>query len=232
MSTSVKIAKCAVKGVYHDFISLPCQDAVGSYVDGNYTCICLCDGCGSVENSELASKFICDNLPKYLCHNFDYFYNLEDEMIASKLIEDMKSQASEEGIKLDCTMLTVVSDGEKEIILHIGDGIIIAQDMICEGISLPENGDEDNETYYLSGKEAFKHLRIKRASNKAYFLTSDGISYLIYSNGSVLPAVDIMLNWLRDNDEKAVEKQCLSEIERLFKQRSNDDISIVMMYKI
>lgn len=232
MDTVIKIAKMMATGVYHDTIEAPCQDAVNSFKDGGYASIVLCDGCGSIPGSENAAKLVTNFLPKYLCDNFREFEILKDDLLKKIILAEISNQAKTENINLDCTLLALVTNGEKELIFHIGDGIIIGSEKNeYEVISYPENGNNNNETFFLSGEMALNHLRVYRNNKEAYFLTSDGISDLIYSNNNVLPAVSIMLNWLKDNDEKKVEEKCLFEIERLFKQRTNDDISVGMIYK-
>lgn len=230
MDTVIKIAKVVATGVYHDALNISCQDAIGSYKKDNYASIVLCDGCGSVAGSEKAAKLITSFLPKYLCDNFKEFEALRDELIKQIIFLEILNQGQNHNINLDCTLLALVTDGKKELVFHLGDGIIIGdKNSEYKVISYPENGKNDNETFFLSGNKALEHLRIYREKNNAYFLTSDGISHLIYSNGEILPAVSIMINWLKNNDEKIVEDKCLFEIERLFKQRTNDDISLGMI---
>lgn len=226
-----KIATCAEKGIYHEASNLLCQDAVGKCKTDNLAAVVLCDGAGSVSESEKASHLVCDALPKYLTENYNALYLKEEQEVKNDIYNYLIEQSKKENIPLDCTMLAIVSNNHGEsIILHIGDGVIIGRtDEGYEAISKPENGSESYITYFLSGETALDHLRVKKETVREILLTSDGLSDLLYSDSKVKKAVQVMLDWLKNSDEATVENKCKEEINRLFKQHTTDDISIAMM---
>ncbi len=230
----VKIAIASAQGMSHELQGIPCQDAVKKCIKDNRFAVVLCDGAGSVENSEIGSNFVCSFLSNYLCENITTLYKLQENEIVQTVYETLKEKAKLEHISLDCTLLAVAGDGiNEDIILHIGDGIIIGENEIDEPwvISEPENGEESYYTYFLSGEDAIKHFRVIKSNYNSYLLTSDGISNLLCNGYEVKSATNIMIDWLKNNDETIVEEKILSEINRLFKQYTQDDISVAIINK-
>ena len=230
----VKIAITSAQGISHELLDIPCQDAVEKHVKENCFAVVLCDGAGSIENSEVASNFVCKFLSKYLCENLNELQTLQEGEISRRIYEALKEESKKESIKLDCTLLAVVGDGESEdIIFHIGDGIVIGENECdeLEILSKPENGEETYITYFLSGENAKEHLRVTKTNCTSYILTSDGISNLLYNGVEIKTAASIMLDWLKQSDELITEKKLFSEINRIFKQYTQDDISVAIINK-
>lgn len=228
----IKIAVASSQGVNHELQDIPCQDAVKKYIKDDKFAVVLCDGAGSVENSQIASNFVCEFLSKYLCENLDSLQELQEDDIAKNVYEALIQNAERENINLDCTLLAIVGgDTNENIIFHIGDGIIIGENEIEEPfvVSAPENGEESYLTYFLSGEDAINHFRVMKANYDSYLLTSDGISNLLSNGYEVKSAAKIMFDWLKQNDETIVEEKIASEIERIFKQYTQDDISVAII---
>lgn len=228
-----KIAICAVAGVYHEIDNKSCQDAVGKYEDECHSAIALCDGAGSVKNSEIASNLVVSSLPKYMCENFEELYNSEDDKLVFKIINYLKELSRQNNVKLDCTLLTVVTDNNsKDLIVHVGDGAIISERLDeCEIISYPENGETFDITYFLSSDNLKEHIHIFRKNADKYLLTSDGISNLLYDTNGVKKAIPIMFSWIENAGQTLVEEKIKGEIERTFKQYTLDDISVAILKK-
>lgn len=228
-----KISICAIAGVYHEVDNKPCQDAVGKYKNGQYSAVVLCDGAGSVEKSELASELVTEQLPKYLCDNFKEFYGENDEKLSLELINYLRELSAVNNIKLDCTLLAIVTNNDdRDLIIHVGDGAVFSnKDGVNNIVSYPENGEESNITYFLSGNNLKSHIHIYRGNADAYLLTSDGISGLLYDTNGVKEAVPIMFNWICKADETTVEEKIRNETERFFKQYTLDDISVAILKK-
>ncbi len=230
----VKIALALAQGINHELQDIPCQDAVKKYIKDDKFAVVLSDGAGSVENSEIVSNFVCEFLSKYLCENLDSLQELQEDEIAKNVYKVLIENAKAENISLDCTLLAIAGNNKDEdIIFHIGDGVIIGENEIEEPcvISLPENGEESYLTYFLSGEDAINHFRVIKANCSSYLLTSDGISSLLSNGYGVKSATSIMFDWLKQNDEAIVEEKIISEIERIFKQYTQDDISVAIIHK-
>lgn len=228
-----KIAICAVTGIYHEVDDGPCQDAVGKYENDYCSAVALCDGAGSVENSEIASNLVVSALSKYLCENFEELYSDDDETVVTKVCKYLEELSNLNTIKLDCTLLAVATNNnDKDLIIHVGDGVIIGKRLgEYEIVSYPENGEASNITYFLSNDDLRKHMHILKNKADGYLLTSDGISNLLYDTNEVKKAVSIMFSWIENADEAVVEEKLKSEIERTFKQYTLDDISVAILKK-
>ena len=227
-----KIAICALPGVYHEVDNKPCQDAVGKYKNGKYSSVVLCDGAGSVKNSEIASTLVTERFPKYLCDNFEKLYCYDYEMFVATLADYFEVLSKNSNVSLDCTLLAIVTCGDRDLIIHVGDGVIISEiENEYKVLSYPENGEESNITYFLSSDNLKSHIRMHKTNANAYLLTSDGISNLLYDSTEIKKAVSIMFGWLKTADEQITENKMQNEFERIFKQYTLDDISVALLNK-
>lgn len=231
MVSKFKIAECTEVGTYHKSINHVCQDAVGKYETENCAVVVLCDGAGSIENSEKDSKYVCDHFPEYIASHFDELYC----MSKSELVEKVSNQIKiyKRYCNLHCTMLSVCmhQDG-RCLVLHVGDGMIFGEDEKgFQLISNAENGSESYITFFLSSDHLQDHLRVSKKSCNSFFLTSDGLSDLLYSKQSVMNAVSIMVNWLKEYDACDVEEKYKQEMQELFSERTQDDMSIAIILR-
>lgn len=232
MSDTFKIAMCTETGEYHKIKGIKCQDAVGKYENDNCAAIVLCDGAGSVENSDKDSQYVCDTLPEYLTDNFDFLYLLQDDMLVEQILDYLKNNKTKE--KLNCTMLaTCMNTDGRCLHLHIGDGMIFGRKGTDEYhlVSEAENGSESYITFFLSGETAMQHIRVSREECDEVFMTSDGLTDILYSENKVMNAVLIMTEWLKKYDSSDVEKKYKQEMEEFFSERTSDDISVAVIVR-
>lgn len=232
METRFKIATCVETGEYHKIRNKPCQDAAGKYETEDCAVITVCDGAGSVETSELDSQFVCNNLPKYLAENFDRLYEMDDMLLAKDILKYLNECRGK--TELNCTMLaTCMHTNGKCIHLHIGDGMIFGRkrDGAYHLISDAENGSESYITFFLSGINAKKHIRVSREECDEVLMTSDGLTDILYSDGKVMNAVAIMTEWLKHNEPAETEAKYIQEMKELFSERTRDDMSIAVMIR-
>lgn len=230
----MKIVASKKTGQLHKDLGLPCQDAVVYFKQDGIGAIVLCDGAGSVENSEEVSNALAQYLPEYLTSHFCELDNISDEDAKLKLMEEVDRILRREcpGKKADCTLLAVVeSEQGKIIVFHIGDGLILEVGSESKLISLPENGMFSNITYFLGDFNAMDHLRIYRiekSNNDSIILCSDGISDSLYNalNDEIAIATYKMSDWLLEYDESYTEDLLSIALEEMFRIKTADDMSI------
>lgn len=238
----IKLAAASKAGTAHDNGNGICQDSVETGHVGDVYCAALSDGAGSVEKSELASQAVAEDVVRRFCGDFERWYDLEIEEFRSELISNCRSAVKEinGAVGADCTLLFfVLSEDGRYMWGHIGDGAIfgIDPDDSVELISEPENGDEPNQTYFLSGKNAYEHLFVGRGDFfewRSVILCSDGISPSLWNKmeNEFAGAMFLMTNWLEDNTEEIVSAALARELDETFRQRTADDMSIAIMIRM
>ena len=221
-------------GNYHITVGLPCQDAVYKYEDDSSAVIVLADGAGSSEKSEIFSSCIVELVGEYLTEYFDELYREEPAGI-SRCIRSLADQVSKEiGVSADCTLLAYARKDEQDILIHVGDGIILGVGERARVLSWPENGDYSNETFFLSGPNTERHLRVQKQMEEidTVLMCSDGISNELYNKatGEIARAVYIFREWLCNYPEDQVEKKMTEELVSLFSIHTEDDMSIAMLH--
>ena len=230
----MKIVTCRQKGIYHSDVGLPCQDAIGSYKNNEVGTIVLCDGAGSVNDSEIISEVIAKYLPQFITDNFHKLYNASEDDIQQIITNQISIIANDycDGMEPNCTLLVVsVSTSKQIIVIHVGDGIIMEIGKNSKILSFPENGENPNITYFLNDKKINNHMRVcKRDSsdNDVILLCSDGLSNLLYNrvDDEVAAASYKMAKWLMENEETYVQQLIANAMKETFQERTVDDMSV------
>ena len=65
--------------------------------------------------------------------------------------------------ELGCTLLFYACGGGRFLAGHLGDGLMaLVQGEDCRPLSLPENGENPSETWFVTSPDALEHLRLLR----------------------------------------------------------------------
>lgn len=239
----IKHAEARQTGTLHKVEGLPCQDAAGFYENDEVAVIVLADGAGSVDHSEIASETVVFQMPSFIADHFDTLFSDDEAALKTKVLDAAETfvRIEDKNMHAYCTFLCVAihKKSRKSILMHLGDGMILGIDnmehpWVNESICFPENGEETNLTYFLYGNNAPKHLRIMRFNNdinKMYLLCSDGVSSSLYNFTDKKPAnaLNVFYGWIKNHDEN-ISYMIDRELDELFRNNSNDDMSIAVLY--
>lgn len=105
-------------------------------------------------------------------------------------------------------------------------------------MSLPENGEYANETFFTTTTSYKQRLRILQGYSKdisnGLLLCSDGIEDLIYNYQTleVTPIVKTIIEWLDAESEDDVSQILSHNLKNNFSKRSDDDLSIIIYKEI
>ena len=173
-------------GKHHIDIGLPCQDAFAFRQVGDVIIAVVCDGAGSASHSEQGAFEFSHDVVSRLAVSINDL-NISDAMsedaVTSVLIQsrqnlvEIAAQRQYALSDLACTMLGAIVTPERGLIFHIGDGIGLFETEISEPlVSLPENGEYANETYFVTTDAWKEHLRFLDvpAHVTCFALMSDG----------------------------------------------------------
>ena len=239
-----RIAGATTIGSSHIKNGKPCQDKIYSKKYKHVAAIALADGAGSCSQSDLGAEICTRHIVDFLCNNFDKTYLLNEQEISEKInksikkpLEKMSVELNVSSKELSSTLLFVAVKGNKFIAGHIGDGLIGKFDESgSQIVSLPENGEYANETFFITMPEADKYLRIYKDnlnSTLGFILMSDG-SYesLFDTQKNILASANLtFFSWLIDkqNTIESLNKSIEDNLASKFTKQTTDDCSVILL---
>lgn len=177
-------------GKHHIDHNIPCQDDSAFVTVGDVLVGVVCDGAGSAAHSEIGARECSRLIVSLIVSELgtDSGRNLNKvcsrEFLESAILvvrTRLQYLADESGFEfrdLSCTLVGCIASPSGGCFFHIGDGLAVAE---MEGsppiLSLPENGEYANETYFVTASEWQPRLRITRlpaAQSGCVTLMSDG----------------------------------------------------------
>jgi len=245
LNINCRTAGVFVQGTSHIKNNTLCQDRTVSKTSNNVTVISLSDGAGSCSKSEIGAEISTQFVADYLCVHFDDLIEKKNEIISKIILEGIISHLNKKATDLNLpvnefasTLLFVGVKGDNYLAGHIGDGLIgFFKDNETIILSIPENGEHSNETFFTTSKNALNHFRIYKNNIEnilGFILMSDG-SYESLINKSTMEPTKANWNifsWLLDvnNSEEKIEKALKENIENLFIKKTTDDCSLNLLY--
>ena len=200
-----RVFAAAAIGKSHIDNGTPCQDAFASRVTGETLVACVCDGAGSQPLSQEGAQLVTREMVRQLSEQLAQQPQLAESALDSlrpilvSIVAAVRSQLEEkaqaEGVVLanfSATLVGVITTAAQGYFFHIGDGLGVATPSAADAaevISLPENGEYANETYFVSGEEWQEHLRITAITTIAgpirqIALMSDGAMPFVMAKGN------------------------------------------------
>ncbi len=244
LNINCRTAGVFVQGSSHIKNNTPCQDRTVSKTSNNVTVISLSDGAGSCSKSEIGAEISNQFVADYLCDKFDELINEKDEIISKVILEGIVTNLNEKATNLEIsvnefasTLLFVGVKGDQYLAGHIGDGLIgYFEKDEAKVLSIPENGEHSNETFFTTTKNALNHFRIYKNNLDnilGFILMSDG-SYESLINKSTMEPTKAnwdIFSWLLDlsNSKEKIEEALKSNIENLFIKKTTDDCSLNLL---
>lgn len=184
MESPWRIYAASAIGKGHIDGDLPCQDACGSTFDNERLIAVVCDGAGSVSKSDIGARECVDVICKFLSGIAGASPSCIDQTVIEQAIESARAhiqlRADDLAVpsrELACTVVGTVLFSDGGYLFHIGDGMAVVE--LADGstvLSLPENGEYANETYFVTGDDWRARLRVKSFSGaiRCVSLMSDG----------------------------------------------------------
>lgn len=164
-----RIYAASGKGKGHIDNGTPCQDAYAHDSYNGRLVAVVCDGAGSASHSDIGALNCAQTISKFLAeHSGDPEHACERSVIeqavseARSIIEARAKELSLPSRELGCTLLGAVLYENGGCMFHIGDGVGLVEFDTAElpTLSLPENGEYANETYFVTQDDWRAHLRL------------------------------------------------------------------------
>lgn len=224
---------------------IPCQDKVKCCKRHGVSVVALADGAGSAVNSHFGAEFVVKAICDYLCENFDTLYQMVDGVEAKKQIagylftglRDLSGSMGVESASLASTLLVAAVQGERYIVIHIGDGAIgYWRDNRVISATAPQNGEFANSTVFATSPDAWRVMQMLKGSLgsvKGFVLMSDGAAASLYSRQKdcfAVAAYSLMCQAAFMGEAFARQVLCEGLLPELT-ELTTDDCSVAMLVK-
>jgi hypothetical protein len=224
----------SVQGFSHIAENIPCQDAHFIKTNGEYLFMAVADGAGSASLSDIGSKEYAKNVIENMSlkisdSSFDNdkikaIFIESVELVSEKLITE-NTNLEGEGVRLSdfySTIIIFIANANEGLFIHVGDGAGSAfqyEDISKAIISMPQNGEYINETYFINMFDWKNYIRLTPVKEKfdSIILLSDGVSPMAMTeNGTKLfePFIKPIINYVKTVSEsqgESVVKQTLKK---------------------
>lgn len=234
-----------VRGRGHENDGVRGQDRTAYLSRRGVQALCLADGAGSADRSEIGAQAVVKEGCAILVERFAQLIASDDaeqsrDDIRSRLIKRLDEVAS----RLDCelsdlasTFLAVAVSGDRFIAVHIGDGVIgYSKDGELRVISAPDNSDFANQTTFVTSPGAAGAMRLFRGQLRdvgGFILMSDGTSASLYDfrNKTLAPACTKLIKAVGDAPTRQVrnplhKRRLRRLVDTRVRQATKDDCSI------
>tara|TARA_R110002051_G_scaffold174602_2_gene244819 strand:+ start:9128 stop:9916 length:789 start_codon:yes stop_codon:yes gene_type:complete len=239
-----KVAGSAIEGINHEKLGLKCQDYVHCFHYKDLSLISLSDGAGSYRHSALGAKLACEFTGNYFKDNYQSIFKKKDTEIKNDFIKNLQKALFRSATKnnlairqLSSTLLFIVMYNEQYILGHIGDGVIgLNHKNSPLVLSKPKNAEYANQTFFTTSKNIKTHFELYKRdidfeNNSGFILMSDGTAKSLYdfSTNKFSLGVKKLFEWIKFLDEKEMKNLLYVNQKNVFRKKTIDDCSIVMM---
>ncbi len=256
--TNWNISYASVTGVSHKQSKLPCQDSAYTKLskDKKWIACVVSDGAGSAKHSKIGSKLLTFKFSESLINLSDHIssrgWDFEYEEFILDAIdnfrEELKQKAKTEDLReYHCTLVAILMGESEGLSIHLGDGANFGGSITLSGenkvslskdtyISLPENGQYANETFFVTEQDWKNHLRIERIKNIDWFVSAtDGGTALAMINdkepkpGFIKPVIQKLTNESSEKNRNMLLKVILSDLQA--NKLTSDDKTLAIIYR-
>lgn len=197
-----KTVGVSVAGFSHQAADVPCQDYYAYHCTPSSDLIAvISDGAGSAARCVEGAKRICDGLVTSLSELVnkprasDEQLQAEIRSVVQHSIERVRQEIERIGNGIEhyaATILGVVAGPTGGTLFHIGDGaacVLSTKEDVTPVMSLPENGEYANETFFFTVPDWQEHIRFTAFDDRFDLITlmSDGVTPFALAAGAAGP---------------------------------------------
>lgn len=217
-----KVFFASATGKHHLASDAPCQDSGHYQVVDDVLVGMVCDGAGSASEGQAGAEYFSQEVGRLIAESVkagqfpkgtqaDYRAYLTDIILAARSRLNETAVARELTLRdFACTLVGCVTSRAGGCFFHIGDGFAIYMKEDGESVlSLPENGEHSDETYFVTDEGWSEHLRVTALPEISHGgiigLMSDGTSPFAVNRprtGFFRPFIDPVVKFLRNATEE------------------------------
>lgn len=228
----------SMRGRKNKLENKPCQDNVRAWTDGDRACIVLSDGAGSALYSHIGSAVVVNTLVNSYRKNKE----IDFKHILQRVEHNLRRKAKKLGVdtrELACTLIAVLIDGERYMLIHVGDGLAacMKEGGEVEAISEGFRGEFAGQTVFINGSLKEEYITTMEGSIdgiRAFYLMSDGMEHLLYDKRrkSFGGFVKKLYEWSLEENKTLLKKRIKKTGRDLFYQKTHDDLSICVLRRV
>lgn len=246
-----KVFLASATGKHHLASDVPCQDSGHYLVVDDVLVGVVCDGAGSASQGQAGAEYFANKVTGLLAESvkaghFPQESPADYRTYLTDIIQTARSQLNEIAASRQrtlrdfaCTLVGCVTSGQGGCFFHIGDGFAIHMKDDGESVlSLPENGEHSDETYFVTDESWSDHLRVTALAEIGrggiIGLMSDGTSPFAVNRprtGFYRPFIDPIVKFLRNATEETGShalKNVLAD-EKTFEITSDDKTLLLVL---
>lgn len=240
----MQIYAASAIGKGHIDHNIPCQDAFSFSFNNGLLVAAVCDGAGSAKSSDVGAKECATTVCNFLIEHFNGKSLVCDQAVFVECLTVVRNRLETCSRELDlsirdlaCTLVGAVLNEEGGCLFHIGDGIAVVE--LNDGstvISLPENGEYSNETYFVTGSDWQDRFRVDSFSGitRNLVLMSDGAMSFAAKDGKLfapfMEPVTAYLSKVSEAEGNVALHDTLAD-ERTWKITSDDKTILVALQR-
>lgn len=252
------ITDASIIGSGHTNTNMPCQDASSAMLseNGEWVAMVVSDGAGTAIHSDKSSSLVSASFVEALiklsyeidCREPGAWVN---DFVIEHIIKtrrDLRSLAGSDSLQnYHCTLVACLIGSSGGFLIHIGDGAIFGGQTKnidnkklslsnAQIISLPENGEYSNETYFITEGDWIKHLRITPISPVDWIVlgTDGGTTLAMVGDkepkpGFIVPLLNALTKESDELSRREKLKAILSDVQA--DKLTSDDKTLCIAYK-
>lgn len=246
----------SVTGISHIGENISCQDSCFVLENDKWLSMVVSDGAGTAKHSEKGSSLVSKSFAKALLDlSAEIEHRTPGAWINDYVIEhivglrnEIRSIAKSDNISdFHCTLVACLISESGGFLIHIGDGALFGGPAERDGndkvllskdlyISLPENGEYSNETFFITEGDWIKHLRITPVSKVDWIIiaTDGGTSLSMIDDKQPKPGFVIpLLKTLESERNSSLRQEKLRNIlsDEQTNKLTSDDKTICIAFK-
>lgn len=221
------IYAASATGASHKQRNIVCQDAFAFHREKNTLIAAVCDGAGSARFSDVGARYVTRLFVQRLSElpEVDYLSAEQVKSGAIRILNEIRQQladlATQKGHDLKdyaCTLVAAWIGDKNGWLVHLGDGLAVVTDKNTQTtLSLPENGEYSNQTWFLTATDWQPHLRFTPIEHsQQLILMSDGVQPFAMNkqgNGLYDPFITPVIRYLSQVDEELGNKALFGTLD-------------------
>jgi hypothetical protein len=208
--------------------------------------VALADGAGSRPLSHLGAQAAVRAAVSLLTREFDRLQREPEERCREILLQALQraveGRAAREGRApedLGSTLLALAVRGNRFLLCHLGDGVVVrVRSQGGQVWSPPQGGEFANQTFFLTGPEARSRFRFHRGSldgeDRGAVLLSDGAAHSLYRrrDAQVSRACSALTDWCGAASSREVREALRQNLRELLVPRTGDDCGVAVLGRV
>ena len=252
------VTSASAIGPGHIASNIPCQDSSCALLsdNGEWTALVVSDGAGTAKYSDKSSSLVSKSFAKALIElSNEIEHRAPGAWINDFVIEhiittrkELRNLAGTDSLNdFHCTLVACLLGSSGGFLIHIGDGAIFGggskildknKTSLSHSavISLPENREYSNETFFITEGDWIKHLRITSVSPVDWIVlgTDGGTTLAMIGDkepkpGFIVPLLNTLTKDVDDSSRMNKLKAILNDIQA--DKLTSDDKTLCIAYR-